>query len=68
MHFLRQLPKCINISYLIDVFMLISHPRIIYTSLHDWYLMHTVSLQMISKICTILAGDDEKDNDFAKDR
>ena len=35
---------------------------------HDWYLMHAVSLQMISKICTILGGDDEKDNDFVEDR
>ena len=30
--------------------------------------MHTVSLQMISKVCTILGGDDEKENYFAEDQ
>ena len=59
MHLLVQLPNYMTISSLIHVFMIISHSSDTYISFspYDWYPIYTISLQVISKIYTIFAGD-----------
>ena len=59
--FLCQLPKCMIIPFLIDVLVLISHSSdkiYLFCFSHDWYPeIYTICLQMIAKMCIILAGD-----------
>ena len=56
MHSLGQLPKYMIISSLIDVFMLIPYLTDNFFP-HDWYLIHTISFQVVSKMYTIFAQD-----------
>ena len=60
-YFFCKLPKCVTISLLISVFILIFIPTdkiYLFCFSHDWYLyIYTISLQVIFKICTIFASD-----------
>ena len=67
--FLGQLPKCMIISLLIDVFMLIPHPKDIYISPHMTNIQQThFPYKRFLKYVLFLQVIDEKGNDFAEDR
>ena len=60
MHFSGQLSKCMVITLLIDILMLISHPIdkiYLFCFTHDWYpAIKTIPLQVIFKMYIIFAG------------